>query len=550
MAKSLPFVTTQSNKNLQRITQDPRAQQLNDFLDEFGKITPGITAETVRDMDHTLRAKMDAIAQKVRNDAQTGDHGEEADTVRQLPLPDSPTQQSHEIPVKIRLDTMEHMLREIRDSVKNSHNPPDLSGQYQPQAAPLGSALHATERGTVQSRDSRASPQVAQPGPAQLRREPLGPPPPTKGRLGHTAHRSQDIAEPGYEEACPTAYQPGVAQEYYHARHHDRHRHRQTPAPARTDQRQERWLPPHPAHAAPRQQTHRRVDRQARHSRHRDTTRPRHHRTVPVDSYTATSSSTESESESDPASYVRKDDQTSRRIVDQALARQYQPMSQSKGRICDIDTPLVRPHEALPPDMRRRVRDRTGKKNRRDLTFQEYVCGYTRMLLTELDPSSDLYAMITHLSQVAQDTAVTPWPAVRTWTNACLDYIDGTDATWEDSKLFESERSRLVWAQGRSEDLTPIPCPAYNNDTCKAQPSHHEGEMKLLHTCAICYYAAPTSHRVESSSHNAKSCNRRRRNGARDEQEGSYSSKSTGKRYTAQNATSSKKEAVDARPKN
>ena len=120
-------------------------------------------------------------------------------------------------------------------------------------------------------------------------------------------------------------------------------------------------------------------------------------------------------------------------------------MGHSTGRVLDILTPAVRPHDALPPDMKRRVKERTGKKNRKDLTFPEYVCGYSRMLLTEMDPHTDLYAMIEHMSQVAQDAAVAPWPAVRLWTTTCLEYLDEDQATWRDTGLFKDDRNRLVW---------------------------------------------------------------------------------------------------------
>ena len=127
-----------------------------------------------------------------------------------------------------------------------------------------------------------------------------------------------------------------------------------------------------------------------------------------------TSSSTESNTDTYTNSYARRDDPTNRQILDQALAKQYQPMGHSSGRTCDVIPPIVRPPDALPPDMKRKVRDRIGKKNRKHLTFHEYVCGYARMLITELDPHTDLYAMITHLSYIAQDAVVLPWPAVRT----------------------------------------------------------------------------------------------------------------------------------------
>ena len=200
--------------------------------------------------------------------------------------------------------------------------------------------------------------------------------------------------------------------------------------------------------------------------------------------------------------------------------------------------------------LKRKVRDRTGKKNRRDLTFPEYVCGYTRMLLTEIDPMTDLYGMINHLAQTAQDAVATPWPAVRIWTTTCLDYIQDGHATWSESALFSDERNRIAWSYARADVLTPVLCPAFNNDTCKLTPPHFVGEMRFIHTCAICYYAAPVSNRVEATTHCAKNCNRRKRPGGRDEWD--QAAKQGGRRHCSANqgAAYKKKDNPDAKPKN
>ena len=138
------------------------------------------------------------------------------------------------------------------------------------------------------------------------------------------------------------------------------------------------------------------------------------------------------------------------------------------------------------------------------------------MLLTEIDPHTDLYAMINHLSQVSQDAATMPWPVVRTWSTTCLDYVDDGQAAWGDSQLFMDERNRNAWSQNHSDATTPCPCPAYNNDACKAKAPHHEADMRMLHTCAICFYSGTISQRAESTSHNAKTCTRRKRYGHND----------------------------------
>ena len=172
------------------------------------------------------------------------------------------------------------------------------------------------------------------------------------------------------------------------------------------------------------------------------------------------------------------------------------------------------------------------------------------MMLVDLDPYTDTYSMISHLSHVAQDAATTNWPAVRTWTTTCLDYIQEGNATWDDCTLFGNERSRLVWAQTVHEPTAPAPCPAFNNDACKKKHPHPEGSLSLLHTCAICYYAAPQSNRLESSTHSAKSCTRKRRNGGRDEWESQGKHQSKRHNISSNTYTATKKETPESKSKN
>ena len=72
-------------------------------------------------------------------------------------------------------------------------------------------------------------------------------------------------------------------------------------------------------------------------------------------------------------------------------------MGHPSGTNIDFPTPKK---TCLPPDMRKRI-----KKEKRDLTFPEYICGYSRMMAMEVSPDTVLYQKILHMSQLAEDTA-------------------------------------------------------------------------------------------------------------------------------------------------
>ena len=439
----------------------------------------------ILDLDTQIRNKMDAITDRVRRESQQSTQGEQSQGANQ-----GVHMQQEGAPVGDRLERLEtryndihSFMQEIRDSISNGELVPAQPGQAQPREQPLGNSLPASDR---QRQTLPAQPERLRQRDVRPTITGLGLPPPNLtpqvNLLGRSVRRKDNLQYPAESDSRSR-----------HASPRSRHR----PNTQGLDYQNHDRVYPAPS-------------------------RPRAARGMANSRATDQETTTDAESDTDLDDGRRRNDPTARRLVTHALARQYQQMGHSTGRVHDIVAPAVRPHEALPPDMKRRARDRTGRKNRRDLTMQEYICGYARMLLTEIDPLSDMYAMVSHLAQVAQDAATMPWPTVRTWTTTCLDYIEDGQATWADGNLFMGEKNRIAWAHSRYESTTSIPCPAYNNDQCKTAAPHYEGDMRLLHTCAICYYAAPISQRAESTTHNAKSCNRRKRQGGREEWDGGY----------------------------
>ena len=461
-----------------------KALELRVCLDPHRKYEEMASGNSNGDHNEELRGKVDEITGRVRHESrlsQQGDAHQQRDTGAPGEVVTPPVAQRLET-LEVRYNDIHSFMQEIRDSITSGNLVPATSGLAQPRGEPVGNPLPTS------SRQSRV-------------------PPTGQQRIG----RRDTTTGASRHPLLPPALTPQVPIGNGGTRRKPETRF-QTPA---TDY--EEYALPRPTHRRPTLSTR---ERRTPAQGGVYPAPPRRHRTrreARNDSPDNTESSTEPDTDTDLEDRARRDDPTARRLIAQALGRQHQQMGHSTGRDYDITPPAVRPHDALPPDMKRRVKDRTGKKNRRDLTFQEYTCGYARMLLTEIDPDTDLYAMISHLSQVAQDAAAMPWPTVRTWSTTCLDYIEDEQATWADANLFMAERNRIAWAQSRQDDSTPIPCPAYNNDVCKLKAPHTDGELRLLHTCAICYYAAPVNQRIEFTTHNAKSCNRRKRQGGNGE---------------------------------
>ena len=136
--------------------------------------------------------------------------------------------------------------------------------------------------------------------------------------------------------------------------------------------------------------------------------------------------------------------------ISTALAAQYPPMGNPSGKRLPITGLALEPYKCLPPDLRKIARERRA---RRDLTFPEHVCGYLKMVTATMDNTTEAYAALHHLSQVAQDAAVLPWQAMREWSLACMVHIDDGGTSWHDVDLFTKERTRLSWMKGRQLEV-------------------------------------------------------------------------------------------------
>ena len=122
----------------------------------------------------------------------------------------------------------------------------------------------------------------------------------------------------------------------------------------------------------------------------------------------------------------------SMRAQTQANNPQDQP-TQRRGHPSGTNINLPTPKTCLPPDMRKRI-----KKEKRDLTFPEYICGYSRMLAMEVSPDTVLYRKILHMSQLAEDTATLGFAGPRLWSQTCMDHVMEGDVTWKDTNFIAS----------------------------------------------------------------------------------------------------------------
>ena len=146
--------------------------------------TAAQTADTQGGTD-VLRAKVAAIADRVRHDSQTSttQHTDQPGVGQGSHTP-APHHQPGRPPVNERLDTMELMLREIRDSMMQPGGVPVHTGQVQPQGRSLDLPLPARARhgSSAASRLAHHS-HPAMPGQAQPREESFRLPSPATDRV-------------------------------------------------------------------------------------------------------------------------------------------------------------------------------------------------------------------------------------------------------------------------------------------------------------------------------------------------------------------------------
>ena len=183
-----------------------------------------------------------------------------------------------------------------------------------------------------------------------------------------------------------------------------------------------------------------------------------------------------------------------------AIGDQYPRIGTHKG-IKSLPTYKVslEPYHNLPPDIREKAR---ARRSRKELTYQEHMCGMLHMILKTLDPESETYSAVRHLAQVSQDAVTMMWPGVREWSQACLTHIQDGGATWTSKEVFSGERTRISWFKGRPKKELRVPCHTYNLDQCDEGDTHTAPGIAFIHVCAVCFYGQGD----EKFNHHARTC--------------------------------------------
>ena len=170
---------------------------------------------------------------------------------------------------------------------------------------------------------------------------------------------------------------------------------------------------------------------------------------------------------------------TSAEKLSRALESQYPTIGRPKGRPLPKSGLTLEPYRNLPPEIRKRA---SKRKSRRDLLFPEHMCGFLNTILKSVDQDSELFSAVEHAAQVAEDASTLCWIDVREWSQACLAHVE-QGASWLDRPLFEKDRTKISWVQGRSRDTTttPLSVPSRNLTTQRVSNGYTPALFASMH---------------------------------------------------------------------
>lgn len=145
--------------------------------------------------------------------------------------------------------------------------------------------------------------------------------------------------------------------------------------------------------------------------------------------------------------------------------------------------PVTMPRHLLDLRAQRRVK---SLESQDDLSFPDFIQGFSKLILTHPIQNRTVKAMITHLAQVGEDVATYDWPQIREWSNTILYDIAAQRYTWRDTRVIEAERNRAAIHAGatKASQSDFNVCPLYNRGKCLHDSSH--GHMHI-HACAFCW---------------------------------------------------------------
>ena len=134
-----------------------------------------------------------------------------------------------------------------------------------------------------------------------------------------------------------------------------------------------------------------------------------------------------------------------------------------------------------------------------ELTLEEFVAGYSAILLLPQVSSHERKHRTEHLGALMYLASIYEWPAVRSFHAAVLSEIERGRLNWEDSFLHLENRTLAGLHKKTKEQKRPTPsssnavlfCRDYQKGSCSHSKDHYamlKGEKKwLCHICAACW---------------------------------------------------------------
>lgn len=143
------------------------------------------------------------------------------------------------------------------------------------------------------------------------------------------------------------------------------------------------------------------------------------------------------------------------------------------------------------------------------LSVQEFVFGYTNVLLKAGLPSDDKEAMLLHLRNIMLDACEYGWAGARNAHAIVLQQIEQGRLTWSDTALIQDIRrtygQRVVHnASKGSASIPPSTCPAFQRGSCGESSDHYAGDKWVRHICSHC------AREGKHYSHAGKDCRRKK----------------------------------------
>ena len=128
------------------------------------------------------------------------------------------------------------------------------------------------------------------------------------------------------------------------------------------------------------------------------------------------------------------------------------------------------------------------------LSVPEFMAGYLSIIeesLPVIAENAPAIANIHYVRYLMDDCPSLGWEAARTAHKHVLLAIEYKRLVWADTEgVYKAKADalhRYRHSQQRTVNMTNMPCPAFQNDTCPHKDDHATDTHTLLHYCSHCY---------------------------------------------------------------